>query len=567
MNRARISISVFLCFLMMMFQMVTGCSSGGGGDAVPVVAVAPTYTISGTVGGAIAAGVTINLTGAATATTVTGAGGTYSFTGLANGNYTVRPSITGHYFLPVGTAVVVTGANRPGIDFTAGTYVDPLYTISGTVHGDALEHVAGVTITLSGDATGTTTTNASGNYSFTGLRGAGCDYIVTPTMTGYAFTPDHQDAHVTTADITTGLDFDAVSATVTWSQADLEGTWRMNVLERGYHEDRSPKNKWMRGMMTIDVNGVATCLSYSDSTTDPQGCPSSFNLTVVIDNTTGVITQSGTHAVDVGGHMTMTANKNFAAGTGTNGNAADPGQSSHQLMIIQRVVTGTSYTAALQEKSFVYHELSVGSNNEWRYGAGTTGTAGAINISSETGPDGPGTSGDTGCTFSVNAASGVVTMTGATCGMTTFQGFLSDDRKTMVGTWTDSWTTPSPGTDYRLMIAQITGQTYNAGFLPDSVSASHSLGADSLGAGWIHSNIIVYGSGSITFEGWVTSFGGSAPVDAHTGNINSSGTVTITEDLSFHGQMSHDGKFIVATQTPEDGLFGLSVITNPGYSK
>ncbi len=62
--------------------------------------VTVTYSISGTVSGAIAAGVTMNLTGAATATTTTATGGTYTFAGLANGSYTVTPSLSGYTFSP-----------------------------------------------------------------------------------------------------------------------------------------------------------------------------------------------------------------------------------------------------------------------------------------------------------------------------------------------------------------------------------------------------------------------------------------------------------------------------------
>jgi hypothetical protein len=61
------------------------------------------------------------------------------------------------------------------------------YTISGqiTVGGSPL---SGVTVTLSGSSSGTTTTDGSGNYSFTGLVATG-DYTVTPSKTNYTFTP------------------------------------------------------------------------------------------------------------------------------------------------------------------------------------------------------------------------------------------------------------------------------------------------------------------------------------------------------------------------------------------
>ena len=78
-----------------------------------------TYSISGTMSGAVTSGVTMSLTGAATATTTTGTGGTYTFSGLANGSYTVTPSLSGYTFSPTSTSVTISGANQTGKNFTA----------------------------------------------------------------------------------------------------------------------------------------------------------------------------------------------------------------------------------------------------------------------------------------------------------------------------------------------------------------------------------------------------------------------------------------------------------------
>jgi subtilisin family serine protease len=82
-------------------------------------ATAVTYSISGAVSGAIADGVTINLSGAKTASTSTAGGGNYSFTGLASGSYTVTPSKSGYTFSPVNRSVSVTSANVTGQNFTS----------------------------------------------------------------------------------------------------------------------------------------------------------------------------------------------------------------------------------------------------------------------------------------------------------------------------------------------------------------------------------------------------------------------------------------------------------------
>jgi hypothetical protein len=77
----------------------------------------PTYSISGALG-ANAAGATVTLSGAATATQTADASGNYSFSGLANGSYTVTPTKTPLTFTPLNAAVTVSGANVPGVNFT-----------------------------------------------------------------------------------------------------------------------------------------------------------------------------------------------------------------------------------------------------------------------------------------------------------------------------------------------------------------------------------------------------------------------------------------------------------------
>ena len=58
------------------------------------------------------------------------------------------------------------------------------WAISGTVTGAVQQ---GVTMTLSGTSSATTTTDGSGNYSFSDLSNG--NYTVTPTLAGYTFSP------------------------------------------------------------------------------------------------------------------------------------------------------------------------------------------------------------------------------------------------------------------------------------------------------------------------------------------------------------------------------------------
>ncbi len=178
MVKNRFIASLLPLFLLLVFSVFIPCSCGGGHPA----ATSPTYSISGRVtsGGSGLSGVTVTLSGTASATTTTAAAGTYSFTGLANGSYTLTPSLSGYSFTPATANVSVNGANQNMPDFAR------LLSISGRVTSGG-SGLSGVTVTLSGAASATTTTAAAGTYSFTGL--ANGSYILTPSLSGCSFTP------------------------------------------------------------------------------------------------------------------------------------------------------------------------------------------------------------------------------------------------------------------------------------------------------------------------------------------------------------------------------------------
>ena len=97
----------------MMIALMAGCSSGGAGSTPT------TFSISGTVSGDVAANVTINLASGMNNSTTTASDGTYSFTGLGNGNYTVTPVLKGYTFTPTTQVVTISGANITGQNFTS----------------------------------------------------------------------------------------------------------------------------------------------------------------------------------------------------------------------------------------------------------------------------------------------------------------------------------------------------------------------------------------------------------------------------------------------------------------
>jgi hypothetical protein len=176
--------------------------SGTNATGINFTATAQTFSLSGTVGpAAIGGGITISLGGAASSTTTTDSSGNFIFTGLTNGSYTVTPSMTGFTFSPTSQPATVSGANVTGINFTATA---PTFTISGTISPAA--NGSGALVTLSGLANTTATADNSGNFSFGGLlKGT---YTVTPSKTGFAFSPTSLPAVINGANVS-GLAFTA----------------------------------------------------------------------------------------------------------------------------------------------------------------------------------------------------------------------------------------------------------------------------------------------------------------------------------------------------------------------
>jgi hypothetical protein len=138
----------------------------------------PTYSLSGTVrlGGSGLAGVTVT-TGSKSTTTA--ANGSYTFVGLEQGSYLVTPSQAGYTFTPA-TRQVTLNSNSLGVDFTAAVAT---YSVSGTVRLQGAG-LPGVTVSAGGRSV---LTDGAGRYVFTGLTAG--TYLVTPQVSGYAFTP------------------------------------------------------------------------------------------------------------------------------------------------------------------------------------------------------------------------------------------------------------------------------------------------------------------------------------------------------------------------------------------
>ena len=161
------------------------------------------FSISGTISGAGGNGATVSLIGPPAQPPPPMPSGNYSFHRLANGSYTVTASNPGFTFSPASQSATVTNASVTGVNFSTAAQRPPDH-VQHLRHdqrrGRQRRHREPE---RDFDRTAITA-DASGNYTFTGM--ANGSYTVTPSNTGFTFTPASQAVTVSSASVT-GINF------------------------------------------------------------------------------------------------------------------------------------------------------------------------------------------------------------------------------------------------------------------------------------------------------------------------------------------------------------------------
>ena len=140
------------------------------------------------------AGVTVT---AGTNTVTTSSNGSYSFSALRSGTFTVTPSLACYHFTPASVPITLGGATN-GLNFT-GTR--DAYTISGRLTSGP-NALSGVTVSIGSKST---VTGANGNYALSNLCAG--SYTIVPALSGYEFAP--RTLSVTVGPDTNGVNFAA----------------------------------------------------------------------------------------------------------------------------------------------------------------------------------------------------------------------------------------------------------------------------------------------------------------------------------------------------------------------
>jgi hypothetical protein len=151
----------------------------------------------------------------------------------------------------------------------------PTYSLSGTItlSGSGL---TGVTVTA---GSGSATTNASGAWTISGL--AAGSYTVTPSRSGYTFSPSSQAATITSANVT-GINFTATAVSTTYSISGSAGTSGATVTAGSVSATSDASNNYtLAGLAagTYTVTPAKTGCTFS---------PASTSVTVTSANVTGV---------------------------------------------------------------------------------------------------------------------------------------------------------------------------------------------------------------------------------------------------------------------------------------
>ena len=185
-----------------------------------------TQVITGTVSPVSAGGGTVVvLSGAGSGSISADSQGVFTFSPVANGTYTITPSRPGYAFTPASASVTVSGGSITGVNFTGQAQV-----ITGTISPVAAG--AGTIVVLGGAGSGSVSADSQGVFTFPAV--ANGNYTVTPSRSGYTFTPASASVTVSGASVA-GVNFTgqavptySISGTITPAATSAGATVTLN---------------------------------------------------------------------------------------------------------------------------------------------------------------------------------------------------------------------------------------------------------------------------------------------------------------------------------------------------
>jgi rhamnogalacturonyl hydrolase YesR len=220
----------------------------------------PTYTISGTISGV--GGATVNLSGPSSGSTTAGADGTYSFSQLANGTYTVTPTLSGYTFTPPGQMVTISNANGTA-NFTAAVAPPSISSLSPN------SGQVGTSVTISGANFGAV--QGGSTVSFSGIAAAVTSWSASTIVAKVPVAASTGNVFVTVGGVASnGLPFTVTSLSLPSHAQVLAAITTVNNYWISHHS-RPGDSNWARAtyftgnLAAYDATGQSNYLSYAQS--------------------------------------------------------------------------------------------------------------------------------------------------------------------------------------------------------------------------------------------------------------------------------------------------------------
>ncbi|MFZ3210109.1 MAG: carboxypeptidase regulatory-like domain-containing protein [Terriglobales bacterium] len=469
-----------------------------------------TYSISGTISGAGGAGATVNLSGPSIAATTADAFGNYTFTGMANGSYTVTPSNSGFTFTPASQPATVSGASVTGINFSTVTY-----SISGTISGAGGN---GATVTLSGASSATVTASATGTYTFTNL--ANGSYTVTASNSGFTFTSASQPATVSNASVS-GINFSTVTYSISGTISGAGGNGATVTLSGA-----------SSATVTASATGTYTFSNLTNGSYTVTASKSGFSFTPASQGATV------SNASVTGINFSTVAYSISGTISGAGGNGATVTLSGTSSATVTASATGTytfsnlangSYTLTASNSGFTFTPASQSATVS---NASVTG----INFSTVTYSI-SGTisgAGGNGATVTLSGASSA-TVTASTTGTYTFSNLTNGSYTVTPSKSGFSFTPASQAAT--VSSASVTGINFSTG--------TYSISGTISGAGGNGATVTLSGASSATVTASATGTASSATITASTTGTASSATVTASATGTYTFSNLANGSYTV----------------------
>jgi hypothetical protein len=181
-----------------------------------------TYSISGQIrldGIGYTGSASVSISGGGiTGSTTTSGSGSFTFDDLLLADYDITPHVTSQTLTPADMTIMGNELSSSGNIFDLNTYsLSGQVTLGASGYPDA-------TVNLTGDETGSTSTDGSGNYSFANLLNG--SYTLTPSVSGQSLNPAHLYPNISGSSIS-NLDFAlntwTISGKVTHGSDNLSG--------------------------------------------------------------------------------------------------------------------------------------------------------------------------------------------------------------------------------------------------------------------------------------------------------------------------------------------------------